>query len=249
MRVVLALLLETLDRYQGAEVQSRFGVQRVEIVLVLVVQDPVLLHAKLSNPSRMCKTIQDSIFSGSLSYLTGGLLLATRKPKYMWLGAFVLIVGTMQWVDAGLWYSIQHNIPTRPLALAVVAVLVGEILAAYGGYVYYTGKRMPLYEIIMIPFLISIVYNWFKYATETVVTKDGYLMWGSYEITNLVKIMFLSLAIFPFIFYPDDFIKYALFGIMIPIFIYTFNSKEFGSRWCQSFFIFDILVLGKLLRA
>jgi hypothetical protein len=245
--VVLALLLETLDRYQGAEVQSRFGVQRVEIV------DPVLepgpLHAKLSNPNRMCKTIQDSIFSGSLSYLTGGLLLATRKPKYMWLGAFVLIVGTMQWVDAGLWYSIQHNIPTRPLALAVVAVLVGEILAAYGGYVYYSGKRMPLYEIVMIPFILSIVYSWFKYATDTIVTKDGYLMWGNYEISSLAKIVFLLLILTPFIFYPDDFIKYALFGAMVPIFIYTFNQKEFGSRWCQSFFVFDILVLGKLLRA
>jgi hypothetical protein len=195
----------------------------------------------------MCKSIEDSIFSGALSYLTGGLLLATGKPKYIWLGAFVLIVGTMQWVDAGLWYSIQHNISTRILSLSVVVVLVGEILAAYGGYMYYTGKRMPLYEIIMIPFLISIVYNWFKYATETTVTKNGYLMWGTYEITNLVKIMFLSLAIFPFIFYPDDFIKYALFVTMIPIFIYTFKQKEFGSRWCQSFFAFDILVLGKLL--
>jgi len=195
----------------------------------------------------MCKTIQDSIFSGSLSYLTGGLLLATRKPKYMWLGAFVLVVGTMQWVDAGLWYSIQHNMSTRAFSLAVVAVLIGEILAAYGGYIYYTGKRMPLYEIVMIPFLISVVYSWFKYSSETIVTKDGYLMWGNYEIDTFAKLLFLFLAIFPFMFYPDDFIKYALIGVMVPIFIYTFNQKAFGSRWCQSFFIFDILVLGKLL--
>jgi len=195
----------------------------------------------------MCKTIQDSIFSGSLSYLTGGLLLATRKPKYMWLGAFVLVVGTMQWVDAALWYSIQHNISTRPLALSVAAVLVAEILAAYGGYVYYTGKRMPLYEIVMISYILLFVYNWSKYATETTVTKHGYLMWGSYEFSSLEKIIFLFLTAFPFAFYPDDFIKYALFGIMVPIFIYTFNQKEFGSRWCQSFFAFDILVLGKLL--
>jgi hypothetical protein len=193
----------------------------------------------------MCKTIEDSIFSGTLSYLTGGLLLATRKPKYIWLGAFILVVGTMQWVDAGLWYSIQHNIPTRALSLSVVAVLVGEILAAYGGYVYYTGRRMPLYEIIMIPFVLSTTYSWFKYSTETTVTKDGYLMWGNYEISSFGKILFLFLIAFPFVFYPDDFIKYALFGVMVPIFIYTFHSKEFGSRWCQSFFVFDILVLGR----
>ena len=195
----------------------------------------------------MCKTIQDSIFSGSLSYLTGGLLLATGKPKYMWLGAFVLIVGTMQWVDTALWYSIQHNIPTRPLALAVAAVLVAEILAAYGGFVYYTGKRMPLYEMVMIPYVLVLVYNWYKYATETIVTKNGYLMWGNYEFSSLEKIIFLLLIAVPFLFYPDDFIKYALFVTMIPVFIYTFNQKEFGSRWCQSFFAFDILVLGKLL--
>jgi len=195
----------------------------------------------------MCKSIEDSIFSGALSYLTGGLLLATGKPKYIWLGAFVLIVGTMQWVDARLWYSIQHKIPTRPLALAVTAVLVAEILAAYGGYVYYTGKRMPLYEIIMILYVLVLGYNWFKYATETIVTKNGYLMWGNYEFSSLEKIIFLFLITVPFLFYPDDFIKYALFVTMIPIFIYTFKQKEFGSRWCQSFFAFDILVLGKLL--
>ena len=195
----------------------------------------------------MCKSIEDSIFSGALSYLTGGLLLATGKPKYIWLGAFVLIVGTMQWVDARLWYSIKHNIPTRPLALAVTAVLVAEILAAYGGYMYYTGKRMPLYEIVMIPYVLLLGYSWFKYAGETIVTKDEYLMWGNYEISSFGKFVFLFLITFPFVFYPDDFIKYALFVILIPIFIYTFNQKEFGSRWCQSFFAFDILVLGKLL--
>lgn len=195
----------------------------------------------------MCKSIEDSIFSGALSYLTGGLLLATGKPKYIWLGAFILIVGTMQWVDARLWYSIQHKIPTRPLALAVTAVLVGEILAAYGGYMYYTGKRMPLYEFVMILYVLVLVYNWFKYAGETVVTKNGYLMWGNYDFSSLEKIIFLFLITVPFLFYPDDFITYALFVTMIPIFIYTFKQKEFGSRWCQSFFAFDILVLGKLL--
>ena len=76
------------------------------------------------------------------------------------------------------------------------------------------------------------------------------------RLTSLVKsdsvnltvlFMFLLLLIVPFIFYPDDFIKYSLFAALIPIFIYTFTQKEFGSRWCQSFFIFDMFVLGKLL--
>ncbi len=194
----------------------------------------------------MCKTIEDSIFSGALSYLTGGLLIATGKPKYIWLGAFVLTVGTMQWVDASLWYSLQQRESTAAISLFVPVVLLLEILVAYGGYVYYYGKRMPLYEVVMIPFMLSVLYSWFKYSTETVVTKDGYLMWGNYEISSFGKIMFLLLLIFPFIFYPDDFIKYSLFAVLIPIFVYTFTQKEFGSRWCQSFFIFDIIVLGKL---
>jgi hypothetical protein len=99
----------------------------------------------------------------------------------------------------------------------------------------------------MILYVLVLGYNWFKYATETIVTKNGYLMWGNYEFSSLEKIIFLFLITVPFLFYPDDFIKYALFVTMIPIFIYTFKQKEFGSRWCQSFFAFDILVLGKLL--
>jgi len=195
----------------------------------------------------MCKTIEDSIFSGTLSYLTGGILIATGKPKYIWLGAFILTVGTMQWVDATLWYSIQNRAPTAAISLLVPTVLSAEILVAYGGYVYYTGKRMPLYEVVMIPYIVGLLYSWFKYAKETVVTKDGYLFWGNYDISSFGKIMFLLLLIVPFLFYPDDFIKYSLFAVLIPIFVYTFTQKEFGSRWCQSFFIFDMFVLGKLL--
>lgn len=195
----------------------------------------------------MCKTIEDSIFSGTLSYLTGGLLLATGKPKYIWLGAFILTVGTMQWVDTALWYSLQHGTPTAAISLLVPIVLSAEILVAYGGYVYYTGKRMPLYEVAMIPYIVGLLYRWLKKFKETIVTKDGYLMWGNYDISSFGKLMFLLLLIVPFIFYPDDFIKYSLFAVSIPIFIYTFTQKEFGSRWCQSFFIFDIFVLGKLL--
>jgi hypothetical protein len=195
----------------------------------------------------MCKTIEDSIFSGTLSYLTGGILIATGKPKYIWLGAFILTVGTMQWVDTALWYSIQHSAPTAAISLFVPIVLSAEILVAYGGYVYYTGKRMPLYELAMIPYIVGLLYSWFKYAEETVVTKDGYLFWGNYDISSFGKIMFLFLLVIPFLFYPDDFIKYSLFAVLIPIFVYTFTQKEFGSRWCQSFFIFDTFVLGKLL--
>ena len=194
----------------------------------------------------MCKTIEDSIFSGALSYLTGGLLIATGKPKYIWLGAFVLTVGTMQWVDAALWYSIQQGAPTREISLFVPIVLSAEILAAYGGYVYYFGKRMPYYELAMIPFIISLMYSWFKYSRETTVTKDGYLFWGNYDISSFGKLMFLFSLIVPFLFYPDEFIKYTLFAVLIPIFVYTFSQKEFGSRWCQSFFIFDMFVLAKL---
>ena len=194
----------------------------------------------------MCKTIEDSIFSGALSYLTGGLLIATGKPKYIWLGAFVLMVGTMQWVDASLWYSLQKEVPTQRLSLLVPVVLSAEILVAYCGYVYYYGKRIPLYEVAVIPFILAVLYSWFKYSEETVVTKDGYLMWGNYDIPSSGKLMFLFSLIFPFLFYPDDFIKYSLFAVLIPIFVYTFTQKEFGSRWCQSFFIFDIIVLGKL---
>ena len=196
----------------------------------------------------MCKTIQDSLESGILSYLTGILLILTGKPKYIWLGAFVLIIGTMQWVDAALWYMKQNNIPTLEFSKwAVITVLVLEPLAAYLGYVYYYGERMPLYEIAYVLVASSMFYRWFSDCKETTVTADGYLKWCDLRFENIFnKSIFLFMLFFPFTFFPDILLRNVLMVGAVILWLYNLNHEAFGSRWCHSFNILDTIILARL---
>jgi len=196
----------------------------------------------------MCKTIQDSILSGTLSYLTGAVLLATGKPKYIWLGAFVLVIGTMQWVDATIWYMKDHSIPTKEFTkYAVVSVLLLEPLAAYLGYIYYSGNRMPLYELAYIVFFISITYTWQKNCKETTVTADGYLKWCDITFKGVLnKTFFIGLLFFPFLWFPDVFLRNVLMVSALVLWLYNINHEAFGSRWCYSFGLLDGIILGNL---
>lgn len=187
--------------------------------------------------------------SGTLSYFTGAVLISTGKPKYIWLGAFVLIVGTMQWVDATLWYMKENSIPTREFSKwAVVTVLVLEPLAAYLGYVYYFGKRMPLYEIVYLIVSASMLYRWFLECKETRVTSDGYLVWCDVPFKSIInKTIFIALLFFPFLFFPDILLRNTIMVGAVILWLYNLNHEAFGSRWCHSFNILDIVILGRLL--
>lgn len=197
----------------------------------------------------MCKTIQDSVESGTLSYLTGAILISTGKPKYIWLGAFVFIIGTMQWVDTTLWYMKQNSIPTLEFSKwAVMTVLVLEPLVAYLGYVYYSGERMPLYEIAYLIIAANMFYKWFSDCKETTVTADGYLKWCDIRFKSILnKSIFIFMLFFPFVFFPDILLRNVLMVVAVILWLYNFNHEAFGSRWCHSFNILDTIILGNLL--
>ena len=202
----------------------------------------------------MCRTISDSILSGSLSYLTGAVLLSTGQPKYIWAGLFVLAVGTMQWVDAMIWYRKSQGVSSIAWSqFAVPAVLSLEIIVGYLGYVYYSHKRIPLYELFAALVVLSIFYSFSKRCDESSTDADGYLVWcGANALTKnksmrlLERTMVMFFIFFPFFFFPDFLMKVLILGTGFALWLYTVLSDSFGARWCQSFFIVDILILGKL---
>ena len=196
----------------------------------------------------MCKTIQDSVLSGTLSYLTGAVLIATGKPKYIWLGGTIIVIGTMQWVDMIIWYLKQNDMPTMEFSkYAVAGVLVLEPLAAYLGYVFYSGNRMPVYEIVYALASIFVVSSWFKQCKETTVTADGYLKWcDSTFKSTLNKTIFIGLLFFPFIYFPDIFLRNSVMLTAFVLWLYNLNHEAFGSRWCNSVNILDMIILGNL---
>lgn len=196
----------------------------------------------------MCKTIQDSVISGTLSYLTGAVLIATRKPKYIWLGVFLIVVGTMQWVDMVIWILKQNAMPTLEISkYAVITVLVLEPLAAYLGYVYYSGNRFPLYEIAYLLAVPFIVYPWVRDCKETTITADGYLKWCDQTYKSVLnRSIFFAFLVFPFLFFPDTFIRILMIVGALGLWLYNLNHEAFGSRWCHSFNFVDALILAKV---
>ena len=201
----------------------------------------------------MCKTIEDSIFSGSLSYLTGGLLLATRKPKYIWAGVFILAVGSMQWIDAMIWYRKSQNLSSVAWSrFGVPTVLVLQLLTGYFGYVYYSGNRIFLYEPVLISIIVFIYAQYIIKCGESTTDANGYLIWcGKNNIDPepfrlIGRTIIMLCLVFPFLFYPDDLIKYLIILASTGLWLYTVMSDSFGARWCQSFFVVDMMILGKL---
>lgn len=201
----------------------------------------------------MCKTIYDSILSGSVSYITGFLLIYLNKPEYIWLGIFILVVGSTQWIDALIWYNKQHNISTKEISkYGIITILVLELLVSYLGYVYYSRKRIIPFEILLLVGIVNFVYTWISDCEDTTVAEDGYLKWCNISFKNNVKdfimrAMFMIALFFPFIYFPDTLLRNAIMFSGFLSWLINYNTETFGSRWCHSFYLLDSVVILRLL--
>ena len=203
----------------------------------------------------MCKSITDSIFSGSLSYFTGALLLFTGKPKYIWVGTFIIAVASMQFVDAMIWYrKFQGESSVDWTRFGVPTVLAAQFLSAYLGYVYYYNKRMPIYEVFLVTIIIGMFYLYTSFCDESTLDSHGYLIWCGDQNADMnpysrivCRTLLLIFLMFPFLWFPDTFFRYGILGIGFILWLMTLLYDSFGSRWCYSFFLADLMILGKAL--
>jgi hypothetical protein len=203
----------------------------------------------------MCKSIEDSLFSGVLSYFTGAVLVLTGKPKYIWVGSLIIAVGSMQFIDAMIWYKKSQGEPSLDWTrFGVPTVLAAQYLTAYLGYVYYYNKRMPLYEVFLLMVIIGMFYVYINQCDENEVDSEGYLIWCgnhtkemNYPFRILCRTLVMIFIFFPFFWFPDAFFRYGIMGIAFILWMTTILYDSFGSRWCYSFFVADLMILGKAL--
>lgn len=196
----------------------------------------------------MCGSIIDSVSSGTIIYGVGIILLLSRKPEYLWLGSFILIIGTMQFVDALLWIMKQHNMSTDFVSrYLIILVLVLEPIVAYLGYVYFYKQRMPLFEVVLFIYTICSIYSWTRICDDTTITQDGYLKWCGFDILFIIKVLFLLILLFPMLFFPNMLQKTLCITILSGTWLYNLNHEAFGSRWCYSTVVYSIMALGAFL--
>ena len=72
----------------------------------------------------MCGSVVDSVSAGTIIYGVGIILILSGKPEYLWLGSFILIIGTMQFVDALLWIMKQHNMSTDFVSRYLIVLIL-----------------------------------------------------------------------------------------------------------------------------
>jgi hypothetical protein len=196
----------------------------------------------------MCGSVVDSVSAGTIIYGVGIILILSGKPEYLWLGSFILIIGTMQFVDALLWIMKQHNMSTDFVSrYLIVLILVLEPIIAYLGYVYFYKQRIPLFEIVLFTYTVSSIYIWTTICDETTITQDGYLKWCGVDILFINKVIFLFILLFPILFFPNMLQKVLCIGIITGTWLYNLNHEAFGSRWCYSTVAYSIMVLGTFL--
>ena len=107
----------------------------------------------------MCRTFEESLFTGIATTLTALIFISYNKPAYTWIGAFIFTIGLTQYIDAYVWYnSLEKSQDVIRYGIPVVLAL--EPIVTYCGLVYTLGFRFPLlYEILMGIFSFYIVFS------------------------------------------------------------------------------------------
>lgn len=186
----------------------------------------------------MCRTIESSLFTFLLT-LTVGCYLLGSKP---YLAKILFLLGSMQLIDAILWYSIYtKNLSLNKLVSKYCIPLVLSLQLIIG---YYSSSwRNHIFEFFLL-LQVLIFSMWYQDCTITTIAKDGYLKWCDFIIKDIHKILYLILIIFPiYNGLPDGFDKDIVLSSIIITFIYNHNNEAFGSKWCYSVNIISIFVL------
>jgi hypothetical protein len=192
----------------------------------------------------MCGSIEDSVVAGVIIYAAAAVFLLSGSKEYIWLGAVLLVTGTIQFLDALIWIFRKFNLPTKPIAqYGILIILMLELITVYGGYVYYSGERIPLYEILLLIAIIVMGGLWILKCKDTTVTRDGYLKWCNVNIPFIEKIIFLSFLLFPVLYFPDMAQKILFLVFACGTWLYNFNHEAFGSRWCYSVSIYAVIAV------
>jgi hypothetical protein len=196
----------------------------------------------------MCGSIIDSVASGTIICGTGAFFILSGKAEYIWLGSLIIIIGTMQFVDALIWLLKAQHISTQFISkYGIILVLMLELIISYLGYVFYYKKRVPIFEIALSIYIIMMGYIWISMCEDTTITSDGYLKWCGVNIAPILKVSFIVFLMIPVLFFPVLEQKLLFLSLIGAIWVYNYNHEAFGSRWCYSTVIYAVLALGLFL--
>jgi hypothetical protein len=195
----------------------------------------------------MCRSFSESLTSGLITTLTSLVFLATKKPAYVWLGSWLFVAGSMQYVDAYAWANGIEASQTF-IQYGTGLILPLELVASYAGYVYTTRDRFPLiYELSLAAYIASMMYNWFTTECKTTIAEDGFLHWCGYRADSPARLLFFFFLIFPFFWFPDRILGTAIITGSTYTFIQNIDKQSFTASWCHSANLLSAFTLLRFL--
>jgi hypothetical protein len=177
----------------------------------------------------MCYSLESSLFTSSLSFISIFILYSSQIPKYQWLAFTLIGWSLMQLSEAVIWGSMKFskcNIINKFITILIIPIvlMMQPLGSLYGSlYVIKWENLSQIYKFICIGLIIitilAVLYNQFSDIKRlcTVVTKKGHLNWllSSDNISSSKK---------------GDYFFYKAFGwafmIALPLLLFWKNKIE-----------------------
>jgi hypothetical protein len=195
----------------------------------------------------MCYSFESSIYTFLFTVVVSLILYQSQIPIYQTNAFILLSFCFVQFSDAIIHYSINHNYPLLNYIFTKYVtniILSLEIPLIYLAVYYLTKKRNLVFEaIITILIPIMLVKTISSCHQLTTRDSDGYLLWCGETIQSHFRYLFLIGLVFAVYHYPNTITKYIFVFIVILTFGLNYSSKSFGSRWCHHANLMALLFL------
>ena len=179
----------------------------------------------------MCWNVEVSFMTGFVTYLICFYIYLRNHGYDRWLGLFMFVVGTMQWIEGLIWYNLDSPINYYLTVYAIaVALPLQFITSLYCASLY--GKinkyLIPIYQLAsVLCFAFEVYYN----HSSTVI--DGELAWGD-QTHTMLGTWFLVVLILPFVYMKDRLLAFLTVAMTAGTFVISMNKYPYTwtSNWC-----------------
>lgn len=182
--------------------------------------------------------------TGAASWAVAAGLWASGDSSQQWLGAFIATFSTIQFVDAGIWAT---GDPTGALSRYVLlAVLLAEPWVNLWGLHHATGKRLPVFEVVLVAWCVVLAVQWIRTCQRTTVSEDGRLQWcGMTSIPTSHKLLLFFMLAVPFLYFPDPVMRWTLLAFGAGTWALNVADDAFGTKWCWSANVLSLVAAAR----
>lgn len=203
----------------------------------------------------MCYDKKSSIIAGIIAYMFAAAIYTRNEGYDRWIAIFIFTYSTVQFLEAGVWYSIETNnnrINDFVTRLLLIALWLQPIVMTLGAI--YLGQNNKLNMMLRITLMLLFVFMSRSLIRvldsnrcfESKVGENGHLLWTEqnkdpnhfidnyFPVTS--KIIYIVGMFLPYMFMANSVRTFVMSGIVAVSLLYNYityyHTGEFSSMWC-----------------